>query len=280
VIAAGRPWDRGRPRKAGRGVLGSPAASIVDKTSLGVAWMGALLAAGCLLGASGCSSGSAADPVSVDGGAKLFASPDLSSSGANFYTCATCHDTSPADSATGAIKPGAVLAGVTQRKSFWGGMENDLLAAVNDCLRLFMYERSGLSADDIAARSLYAFLVSLEPGAPAPVAFSVLTYIEDVPRGDAQRGLGYYQRSCARCHGAIHTGEGRIASSLPILPDGPIATHAEYDLRAQRLVFIEKTRHGGFFGYVGLMPPFSQEVLGDAELGDILEVLGVRGLNP
>ena len=173
-----------------------------------------------------------------------------------------------------------MLAGVTQRQSFWGGMENDLLTAVNDCLRLFMYGRPDLTADDTAARSLYAFLVSLEPGDPTPVSFSVPTYIEDVPRGDTERGLGYYQRSCARCHGAIHTGEGRIASSLPILPEGPIASHAGYDLRAQRLIFIEKTRHGGFFGYVGVMPPFSQEVLGDTELGDILEAVGVTGLNP
>jgi len=250
--------------------------STVHKPTPGVA----LLAAVFLLGASACSSSSPPDPVSVDAGAKLFASPELSSSAANFYACATCHDTTPADSATGAIKPGALLAGVTQRQSFWGGMQNDLLAAVNDCLRLFMYERSDLTAADTAARSLYAFLVSLEPGAPAPVAFSVPTYIEDVPRGDPQRGLGYYQRSCARCHGAIHTGEGRIASSLPILPEGPIASHADYDLRLQRLVFIEKTRHGGFFGYAGVMPPFSQEVLGDAELGHILEALGVTGLNP
>ena len=40
-----------------------------------------------------------------------------------------------------------------------------------------------------------------------------------------------------------------------------------------RKAFIEKIRHGGFLGYGGTMPPFSQAVLSDADLGALLAFL-------
>jgi thiosulfate dehydrogenase len=66
---------------------------------------------------------------------------------------------------------------------------------------------------------------------------------------------------------------------VPILPDDTLAAHAPpaYSPRTQRLVFIEKTRHGGFLNYGGEMPPFSLETLPDTDLSDILEALGVTG---
>jgi thiosulfate dehydrogenase len=156
-------------------------------------------------------------------------------------------------------------------------MESDLLAAVDDCRRLFMNDRDALSRDDLAARDLYAYLTSLEPGDPAPVAFSVPTSIANIARGDAGRGDALFARACGRCHGELHTGRGRLGSNVPGLPEDAVASHADYDLDTVRLIFIEKTRHGGFFGYSGVMPPFSEQVLSDEQLADILEALGILG---
>lgn len=245
--------------------------------------IGRLVTLGGLVAAASCSSsgpGEGADQVKH--GAQLFASRDLSSSNVNLYTCTTCHDATPpatmdAGSTSPPIKPGAALAGVTRRPSFWGGMESELLDAVDDCRRLFMNDRDALSRDDAATKALYAYLVSLEPGDPAPVELSVPTNIENVDRGDADRGQDLFVRSCGRCHGDLHTGHGRLASFVPVLPEDAVASHADYDARTQRLIFIEKTRHGGFFGYSGVMPPFSTQVLTDGQLSDVLETLGVTG---
>jgi len=242
-----------------------------------------MLVAGVAVGALSCSSGpGGTDPVAR--GAKLFDSRDLSDSNLNRYTCATCHDAAAGggqdpSSSMAPLEPGAAMAGVTHRPFFWGGMESDLLTAVDDCRRLFMNDSAPLARDDPAARDLYAYLVSLEPGDPAAVAFSVPTNIANIARGDASRGDGLFARSCGRCHGELHTGHGRLGSNVPSLPEDAVASHASYDPDTQRLIFIEKTRHGGFFGYSGIMPPFSEQALPDAQLADILETLGVVGSN-
>ncbi|HEY8925985.1 MAG TPA: hypothetical protein VIU64_16485, partial [Polyangia bacterium] len=216
-----------------------------------------------VLGSLACSSGETGMGP-VERGAKLFQSRDLSTSNANRYTCATCHVASAGATAPmEPLDPGAPLAGVTRRPSFWGGMESDLLAAVDDCRRYFMNDRSGLSRDDPAAQDLYAYLASLEPGDPAPVAFSVLTNIADIARGDAGRGAALFPRACGRCHGELHTGRGKLGGNVPALPEDAVASHAGYDLGTLRLIFIEKARHGGFFGYSGVMPPFSVQALSD-----------------
>jgi len=230
-----------------------------------------------LLAGAACSS--PANPASVANGEMLFQSKKLSSAPIDIFTCATCHDT--ATSAPASIKAGALLAGVTGRASFWGGMEGDLLAAVNDCRRYFMSDRQALANDDPAAESLYAYLQTLEPGSTAPVPFTVVSVIADVARGDAGHGATVYAQTCGNgCHGDMHTGTGRLSGAIPILPDDVLASHATYTVATQRLVFIEKTRHGGFYGYTGVMPPFSTEVLSDGDLGDLLEALGVTGVAP
>lgn len=237
-------------------------------------------------GSLSCSSSDGAD--AVDRGAQLFQSRELSSSDANIYTCATCHDIASgqqstqqsASAASATIKPGALLAGVTRRPSFWGGMESDLLDAVDDCRGLFMFDRDALGRNDASAVALYAFLVSLQPGDAAPVPFTVPANIADVPRGDAGRGQSLFANACGGCHGQMHTGAGRLSSIAPILPEDTIASHTGYDADTLRLIFIEKARHGGFYGYSGVMPPFSKEVLSDTALGDILEAFGVTGTPP
>ncbi len=224
-----------------------------------------------------CTTNSADQRELVAHGHDLYNSKALSPSGLNLFSCSMCHDESSPDPEI--IKPGALLAGVTLRPTFWGGAENDLLAAINDCRDEFMSASDPLAPQDADADALYAYLTSLEPGNSAPAPFTVVREIDDIPRGDATAGQTTYTRACGQCHGTIHTGFGRLDEIVPILPDDTLAKHAPpaYSPRTQRLVFIEKTRHGVFLNYGGQMAPFSAEALTDSELSDILEALGVLG---
>jgi thiosulfate dehydrogenase len=239
---------------------------------------GRLLTWTILLGAA--TTSSCSSPLeSTDGvarGQELFRSRALSTSHINLYTCATCHDATQATSEQ--IKAGAVLAGATLRPSFWGGQINDLLAAIDECRTNFMGASVPLAPGESDAVALYQYLTSLEPGNPEPVPFTTLRIIDDpLERGDAVNGAVLYDRACGYCHGRISTATGRLGERVPLLPEQGVAEHEGYTPRLLRLVFIEKVRHGRFFGYGGDMPPFSLEVLSDAELADILEALGLTG---
>jgi thiosulfate dehydrogenase len=109
------------------------------------------------------------------------------------------------------------------------------------------------------------------------VPFTVVQTVGPLPRGDAERGAELFERACSGCHGALGDGAGALSPRVPVLPDATLADHADYTPADVRLVFVEKVRHGGFFGYGGVMPPFSLEVLSDAELSDVLEALGAFG---
>lgn len=233
----------------------------------GVAW---------LLGAAVCITGCSAAPESaVEHGRQLFESKtELSPSSLNAYSCSTCHEAQPRP---GLRLPGAALAGVTLRPSFWGGQENDLLRSINACRNYFMLANVPLEVHDEKAEAVFAYLASLEPGDSAPVPFSIVKNIEDVPRGDATKGAQLYAGACSSCHGAPHSGIGRLSDRVSILPEDTLTEHAQYSARVQRLIFIEKIRHGRFLGYGGEMPPFSSELLSDAEVADVLEYLSILG---
>jgi thiosulfate dehydrogenase len=227
-----------------------------------------------MLWASACG-GAPRAASAASSGAALFRSTAVSASSLDLFTCATCHDTAPGTSTL--IKPGAPLAGAPERPSFWGGQENDLLRSINDCLIYFMDASAPRAATDPEADALYSYLVSLGPGDSDPVPFTVVKSIDDLPRGDAGHGAAVYTLACSTCHGAMHSGTGQLASRVPVLPEQTLAAHASYSPSGQRQVFIEKVRHGGFLGYGGDMPPFSLQVLSDADLSDLLEALGVLG---
>ena len=212
---------------------------------------------------------------SADHGRDLYNSKALSSSNLNNYTCANCHTLERTEG--GLLLPGGPLAGSTRRLSLWGGQENDLLRSINACRSYFMLAPEPLKADEPDAEALYAFLKSLEPGDPEPVPFTVVRMIEPIARGDADAGTLGYTRTCGYCHGTMHGGLGRLSDRVPVLPEDTIAEHIDYTPRDLRLVFIEKVRHGRFYGYGGDMPPFSTEVLSDPELANILEALGIFG---
>ena len=214
--------------------------------------------------------------TAIDHGRALFHDPSIAQTSFNSYTCATCHDDGPGGTV---LLPGAPMAEVLGRPSYWGGYERDLLRSINDCLYYFMLRDRPLAKDDVEARALYAYLESLSPGgvdaATDAEPFTVPVSIGAVPAGDAGRGADVYAQACASCHGGAHSGTGRLVERAPTLPEQTLEEHplGEYTEEERRLVFVEKVRHGAFLGYSGQMPPFSMEKLSDEQLGDLLTYL-------
>jgi thiosulfate dehydrogenase len=214
-------------------------------------------------------------PSEAATGKALFEDPALSSSTSNVFSCATCHD---AEGTRGdALLAGAPLGGVTARPTFWGGRAGDLLTAVNHCRAYFLDTPIPWDGSEPEARAIYAYLASLSNVHPTSIAFTVAPVARD-PAGpaDATSGGEIYRRACHACHGPLHTGKDRLAPLAPKLPDQTLSEHAAtYAKDEQRLVFVEKTRHGPFFQYGGSMPPFSTETLSEADLSNLLAYLGL-----
>lgn len=227
---------------------------------------------------AGCSGGEPEEKVvhggtAADHGAALFRDPAVAKTSFNAYACSTCHEAKPGDAGS-AILPGAPLAGAPKRPSYWGGEELDLLRAINNCLYYFMLKDSLWTPDDEDARAMFAYLTALPSGSAdeQPVPFTPVYKLTTPPPGDAARGESTYKNACRSCHGDAHTGASRLVERASILPEQVLSEHplGEYTEAERRIVFIEKTRHGGFVGYGGQMPPFSLEALSEQDLGDLL----------
>ena len=208
-------------------------------------------------------------------GQQLFSDSRLSSSQYNSFSCATCHATSatlPPDK----VYPGMTLSGVASRPNWWGGYETRLLDAVNFCYTQFMRGTTPLAPEDPQSRALYEYLVSLSPEPTSPAQpFTLVKDITDVPRNDSARGAQVYAAACQDCHGMTHSGQGRLTPLAPVLPEVTSEYDALFPGTPYALVFIEKIRHGRFFGVGGNMPPYSEESLSDADLGALLAYLGL-----
>ncbi|HET7852527.1 MAG TPA: c-type cytochrome [Methyloceanibacter sp.] len=202
--------------------------------------------------------------TAIDHGKALFSDHESSPSATNTFSCATCHLSEAMDD--GRILPGAALGGAVDRPTFWGGQENDLLRAINDCRFYFMDAPKPWKADDEDAKAIYAYLSSL-PKDTAAAPFTVTKAATDVATGDANVGADVFARACAACHGALHTGKGRLAALAPRLPDDASPSLAAAN---RRVIFVEKVRHGTFLGYGGIMPPFSEETLDDDQIAGLL----------
>lgn len=234
------------------------------------------VAATALLG-GGCSSteepGAVIEKSPAEQGRALFSSPRFSNNSFNSFACSDCHATADRPAA-GRSLAGADLDGVTARPTYWGGAETDLLRATNDCMKFFMLDSAGLTADGASAGLLYAYLSGLPATTTGAIPFTVVASVAEVPVGDAARGQEVYDRACRSCHGELHTAAGRLAEVVSLLPEETIREHGSYGPEELRLTAVEKIRHGSFLGYGGQMPPFSREALSDAEVGDILSYLG------
>ena len=216
--------------------------------------------------------------TAIEHGEALFHDASLAKNSLNTCSCATCHEASPGEAARVSLA-GAPLAGALKRPSYWGGQELELLSSINDCLYYFMLKTTPWTAEDDEARAVYAYLESLpSDGAAAKAApFTVVYQLSDTPNGNPTAGEEVYNRACITCHGAAHTGAGRLVPRAPPLPEPTLAEHPlpRYTALERRLVFVEKIRHGGFAGYAGQMPPFSKEVLSDDDLGNLFGFLGL-----
>ena len=227
---------------------------------------------------AGCGSQSA-----VDYGHALFSDTKLSSAASNPFACSTCHETG---ATTTKSLPGYTMYDAAVRPGWWGGTVTTLLDATNQCIYNFM-RGDALAADDDKGRALFVYLESLAPDSPSPMQMltqvqplTVTQNIVDIPSGDATRGKMWWDQGCGNCHGAPHTGDGRLSDVVSLVPDDSLAAHGTDPKTGARPVVIEKVRHGKFFNVGGNMPLFSLEALSDAQLGDILAYLETFGLPP
>jgi thiosulfate dehydrogenase len=132
------------------------------------------------------------------------------------------------------------------------------------------------TANDEDAKAMYAYLASLPKTQPGALPFTVVQVAKDLPDGDRGRGEQVYDNSCRICHGAAHTGRGKLREAIPTLPEGSADVLKQsygFDKVQVRTTFVEKARHGGFLGVFGNMPLYSTEALSDADLGPVLTYL-------
>lgn len=208
-------------------------------------------------------------------GRELASDPRLSPSPSNVFACTTCHSVSTSPESR--LYPGHPLPGALTRPSFWGGELHYVLDAVNQCFVDFM-RGTALAADDPSGRALLAYLHTLTPAAAGPDAARPCTvvrnidatYLAQLPSGEPGRGADAYQRACAYCHGAAHSGQGRLGPQVSRLPEDTIASFSAAQAPA---VLVEKARHGRYFGISGAMPFYCSELLSDGDLADIVAYL-------
>ncbi len=229
------------------------------------------LAALIAAGAAGC--GDHEVPAAVFG-ERLFRDPKLSTSPFNAFSCATCHvvDAGAPAIVPGRLDPGANLAGSVGRPSWWGTYETRLLDAVNACVDLFMGGRK-LTADEVPARELYAYLDANSPKPQEAAPFTIVRLATALPDlvGDPRRGENLYRKACHRCHGDAHTAKGRLTPRATVVPEDTTRVFPDN----ARAVVVAKIRHGRFFNIGGVMPLYSQEVLADQDIADMLSFLGL-----
>jgi thiosulfate dehydrogenase len=204
-------------------------------------------------------------------GEQLFTDPQFSGSKFDTWSCSTCHATKDDDTR---LLSGHPLAGSAQRPSYWGGNTPRFIDAASFCYVYFMRGPKALEPTEPRSRALYEYLASLKGPADAK-PYTVVANLADVPRTDASRGEQVYASACKDCHGELHTGKGQNTPMASILPDISNEYGMLFPGVAPSLVFIEKVRHGQFFGVGGNMPPFGLERLSDADLGALLKYLGL-----
>lgn len=239
--------------------------------------LGALLSLGAF---AGCGDTVDEQPLAVRGAA-LARDATVSGSQYNRFACLTCHAERPADVGE-RILPGAVLQGAARRPSFWSGEVLHLREAVGRCWVHFMRGQDA-DLDGPTGQALWAWLDALSPAGStegtAPLTFTWPRTSRDLGTGgDATRGARVWQRACASCHGTFGAGTGRLAPLASLLPADTLTEHCQGELPVGvesyaayvRLIVYQKTRHGSFLGYAGSMPPFAQEQLSDADLGDLI----------
>lgn len=226
---------------------------------------------------AGCGQTTERTRTAAERGEALATTTSISPSRFNAYACTTCHAVT---SAADRVLPAAPLGGAARRPNFWGGRLLTLQEAVDECARRFM-RMTALDPGAREAIDLYAYLESIaEKGPSSAQPFDVAIATADLPAGDAARGARTWERACRQCHGEIKTGAGRITSAAgttpaSLVPNDTLDLHGKDGIPVARQVIIEKIRHGAFLGFPGIMPPFSRNVLSDADVSDLAAYLGL-----
>ena len=224
--------------------------------------------------AVGCGSQSA-----LDYGREIFDSTSISSAASNPFKCSTCHEVTATPTKQ---LPGYVLYDSVVRASWWGGNVLTLLDATNQCIYNFMRGNVITDSDEKGRRAVRVPVEHLARrlGAAVP-ADGGREHRRRAERRRGHAGRSIWNQSCANCHGAPHTGQGRLSDQVSNqCPDDSIAAHGTSATMGARPVVIEKVRHGKFFNVGGNMPLFSLEAMSDAQLGDVLAYLETFGLPP
>lgn len=212
-------------------------------------------------------------PSAKDYGEQLFTDPTFSGSQFNHWSCATCHATKAGDTR---LLSGHSLADSAGRPSYWGGNEPRFIDAASFCYVYFMRGPKPFAPDEPRSRALYEYLKSISPSETSESKpFTIVLTAADVPRGDAAAGQKVYESACQDCHGELHTGAGRNSPLASILPEVQDDYSSLFPGIAPSVVFVEKIRHGQFFGVGGNMPLFGTEMLSDEQLGALLTFLGL-----
>jgi thiosulfate dehydrogenase len=225
-------------------------------------WLSVTFLAGCSISAQ-------------EYGRELMGESSVSDAYSNSFSCLTCHETIATPTK---LRPGYTLYDVSNRPTFWGGFQLELLDSINQCVVDFMRGRPLLPGDD-KARAIHVYLDSISPDpSPSPLPLTVVKNIVDLPSGDPAMGKDVWSRSCANCHGAPHTGAGRISTVASLVPDDSLQAHGTDPKTGARIITIEKVRHGKYFNVGGNMPLYSLEALSDDELSAVLGYLEQFGL--
>ncbi|MBC7974875.1 MAG: DM13 domain-containing protein, partial [Myxococcales bacterium] len=192
--------------------------------------------------------------------------------GANTFTCATCHALSEPAS-DGLRRPGHAIGDATRRPTWKNGKVPRMLDAVNSCLTEWM-NAEPWTETDARYTALHGWLdgTATAMGAPA-VAPAVKIQRVDPPAmvsgGDAQRGIATFNHSCVVCHGMNGEGTERAPNvrGLGLVP-GYIAERVRRSGRADSEVY------PGLTG--GVMPFWGADRLSDMELVDIVAFLAMK----
>lgn len=236
---------------------------------------GGLLRAAAAIACAGALVACSGKVPAAEFGQQLFSDPRLSDSRINTFSCATCHATTASGDAD-RINSGYTLFDSTVRPSYWGGQEPRLIDAASFCLVYFMRASGPLDPDEAKSKALYEYLQSISPDQTADaLPMTVVQDVAVVPGGDVQQGERVYQQACQVCHGSPHSGSGRLTALAPVLPEVKDSYDREFPGVEPRLVFVEKVRHGQFFGVGGNMPLYSKEAMSDEQLADLLAYLGL-----
>ena len=210
------------------------------------------------------------DAGSIAEGETVYLSPDPQSDNVFEFSCATCHDSVPADQQE-MRRPGHTLHDAIRRSSFKNGQITEFLGAANVCREDWLLTTAWTDGSEDFL-DLVSYLHSLTPVGTAPTyTHEISAPVNQGPsNGDVQIGCELFHDSCVVCHGPNASGSPR-APGLFFPKLGEVLYDPDF-LRAKvRLSGPVGSIYPGLEG--GVMPFWTQEQLSDDELEHVVAYL-------